>query len=97
MPIRHKRPLKNITEKRSRFYIHYAAVANTDLYAVGPNDSEEVPCAEIHVYGAGDLVVTRVDGTNVTIAGIPAGAVLPIEAKALVAAGSTATNVLVLW
>ncbi len=96
MPIKHFRALKNVTEKRSRHYRFYATVSNTNLYTDGPNSDEEVPCAEIHVYGAGDLVVTRVDGTNVTMS-LAAGAVLPIEARALVASGSTATNVLVLW
>lgn len=97
MAVRHYRPLKNITRGRSRFFRYYTTVTNQDLYAQGPNDGEDVPPAEIHVYGAGDLVVTRVDGTNVTLAGLPAGTVLPIEIRALVASGSTATNVLVLW
>lgn len=97
MSVRHYRPLKNITKGRSRFFLFYATVSNTDLYAVGPNDGSQVPPAEVHVLGGGDLAVTRVDGTTVTIIGIPAGAVLPIEIRALVAAGSTATNVLVLW
>jgi len=95
--MRHGRPLKNITRGRAGFYRFYTTVANTDLYSQGPHSGEDIPCAEIHVFGAGDLVVTRPDGNNVTLVGLPAGAVLPIEAKALVASGSTATNLLVLW
>lgn len=97
MAITTKRPMSNPTKLRGRHYVFYTSVANTNLYTAGPSTGTNIPCAEIHVFGAGDLVVTRVDGTNVTFTGLPAGAVLPVEAGALVASGSTATNVLVIW
>jgi hypothetical protein len=55
------------------------------------------PCRQILVLGSGTLVVTGLDGTNVTIpaAGVPY--TFNFQATGLVAAGSTATNVVVIW
>ena len=50
----------------------------------------------VWVGGAGNLKVTMIDGTVVTFSGIPAGTFLPIQAKILWSAGSTATLVLAL-
>lgn len=93
-----KRPFKNVTKGRSGVYKMYAAVgADVDLYAEGYGQGTKCPCAEIHVFGGGNLVVQRPDGTNVTLLSVPSGWVLPIEAGKLISAGTTATNILVLW
>lgn len=93
-----KRPLSNITALRARHFKFYATVpADVDLYADGPMQDTTLPCAEIHVLGAGNLSLRTVAGATVTIVGIPAGWVLPVEASRLLTAGTTATNILVLW
>lgn len=66
-------------------------VANSNAF--GDNGRQ---CRAIRCGGAGDLVVTRPDGTNVTL-DFTAGEMQPVRAKALVASGSTATDVTVYW
>jgi len=96
--ISRRRPQQNTTRGRSRHYKHYAVIgADVNLYTEGPQTNVELPCAEIRVWGAGDLVVQRVDGVSVTFAGLPAGAVLPIEAAKIIDAGTTAANISVFW
>jgi hypothetical protein len=50
----------------------------------------------IWVGGAGNLAVTLADGRTVTINGIQAGTLLPLEATKVNTSGTTATNLL-LW
>lgn len=52
-------------------------------------------CRAIYCAQAGNLVVTRLDGTSVTIP-FAAGVTLNVVAKALVASGSTAQGILVM-
>jgi len=73
----------------------YDIVANDPMVSVAMQKGRL--CREITVLGSGDLEVTRADGTNKTFSGLQAGAVLPIAAAAIVATGSTATNVIVSW
>lgn len=101
---RTKRPMANITKDRSRYFRFYASLAaDVDLFNDGPqfdaasSSSTNVGTAEIHVFGGGNLVVQRLDGTNVTLASVPSGWVLPIEVGKLIFAGTTATNIMVLW
>jgi hypothetical protein len=91
-------PQRNTARERSRHYKHYAAVAaDIDLYTEGPLTSVQLPCAEIRVWAAGDLVVERVDKTIVTFSGLPVGAVLPIEAAKIIDVGTTAIPFSVFW
>lgn len=97
-----RRPLKNVTKDRSRHFKFYASVgADISMALVGSqfdgSTGSNMPCAEIHVLGAGNLAVRKVDGTTETIQGIPAGWVLPIEVTHILTAGTTATNILVLF
>jgi len=59
--------------------------------------SEGRPCRRIIVLGSGTLVVTGLDGTNVTLPAAGSAFAFDIQATGLVASGSTATNVLVVW
>ena len=80
----------------SRHFKHYATVASdTNLLTDGPGGT---PPFKIIVWGAGDLVVQRVDGTNITFSGLPAGALLDdIEPYQLISSGTTATEISVFW
>lgn len=79
----------------SKVYNGYALAGilggDVDLVADGGGICRMISCAT-----AGNLVVTRPDGTNVTIP-FAAGQTQPICAKALVAASSTVTGIAVLW
>lgn len=76
----------------SPFYESYSGVvADRNLVAIGNN-----VCRAIRVTTAGDLVVTRPDGTNVTLP-FASGETQAIQAKAIVASGSTAQGVTVYW
>jgi hypothetical protein len=89
-------PQGSNTTGPSEFYKAYAPSAvlggDADLIADGGG-----PCREIIVGSAGDLVVKTPAGVSVTISGIPAGMRLPIQASKLIASGSTAYKLLVLW
>lgn len=97
MPIKGKRPQNNTTRDRSRVYLYYAdATGDIDIFADCPLEDSVLPNAEIHVLGAGDLVVERVDGTVVGPFPVPAGYVFPAEARKILEA-STAADFLVFW
>lgn len=59
--------------------------------------SEGRPCRRIVAGSSGTLVITGLDGTNVTFPVSNAGQVIDLQATGLVAAGSTVTNVVVVW
>lgn len=66
-------------------------------YSIVDNDpaGQNRMCRRIQLGAAGTLVVTGPDGTNVTL---PSGPLVwDIQASALVAAGSTAVDVVVIW
>ena len=76
-----------------------AAPADFDIRASDPGKGAATNgdyCRAIMVATAGNLVVVRPDGTSVTVP-FAAGQTLELQAKNLTAAGSTATNVLVMW
>jgi hypothetical protein len=90
---------------------HVARVAWTStpvLYDIAASDpfkgnlpglaapSEGRPCRRIIVLTAGTLVLTGLDGVDVTLPSLPAGFVLDVQAIALKAA-STAQGVVVVW
>lgn len=82
-------------------FVHYAAVgADLDLQALDPKGQKRL-CRRIAANGpafgvVANLVVQRGDGTNVTMT-IVAGQTLEIQAKKIIAAGTTATNVSIYW
>lgn len=67
-----------------------------DIAASDPTGAQR-PSLKIFVGAAGNLAVTDLSGTNSTITGIVAGTVLELQLTALVATGSTAQNVSVIW
>lgn len=71
----------------------------TDAAAVTPADSAltDAPTRAVYVGGAGNLAVTFVDGTTVTFVGVPAGTLLPIAVKEILATNTTATSILALF
>lgn len=55
-------------------------------------------CRGIYVGGDGDLVVVMAgDGQTQTFLAVPAGAVLPVQATAVVKAGTNASNMVALF
>jgi hypothetical protein len=63
-------------------------------FAITPNDASDLSeiTRAIYVGGAGHLLVTMMDGNDVTFSDVPGGTVLPIRARR-VKTGSTATNI----
>ena len=66
--------------------------------AVTPSDTTDMrPARALWIGGAGSLVIVAADGSSATIAGIPAGSLLPIAAKRVNATGTTATAIVALY
>ena len=67
--------------------------------AVVPADRTDLACVTraIYVGGAGDLRVRMQGGAEVTFAAVPAGALLPLRVKRVLAAGTSATAIVALW
>jgi hypothetical protein len=59
-------------------------------------DTDLVSHRGIWIGGGGDIAVLDHDGHTVVLAGIATGTLLPLSAKRIVSAGTTATK-LVLW
>lgn len=74
----------------------------TNGIAVTPDDGQMLPavCRGVYVGVAGDLAVLLRDdapGGAVTFKAVPAGSVLPIWVKQVLATGTTATSILGLY
>jgi len=67
--------------------------------SITPSDSGVIEsCRGLWVGGAGDITVDfRLAGTNVTIAGVPAGTLLPIDVSRVYSTGTDATSILALY
>lgn len=67
------------------------------LVAITPNDSTDLiqhGLRALWVGGAGNVAIRALsDGSAVTIAGVPAGTLLPIAVARVLATGTTATNI----
>lgn len=63
-------------------------------YTITKSDTTvlDPPTRGVWVGGAGDLAVRLVDGSTVTLVGVPAGTLMPIRADKVLAA-TTATNI----
>jgi hypothetical protein len=71
------------------------------LRAVTPHASAALPdgnCRALYVGGAGDVAVVAVEDTApVILKNVPAGALLPIRAKAVRVTGTTATDIVAIY
>lgn len=68
--------------------------------AVTPNDSADLTDHAIKglwVGGTGSIVLTTVAGDDVTIAAVPAGAIVPIQVARVKATGTTASSIVALY
>lgn len=67
--------------------------------AVTPSDTNELTVVSraIYVGGGGSLAVVLNSGQTVTFAGVNAGAILPIRAKKVLAAGTSASSIINLY
>lgn len=65
---------------------------------VTPDDGADLPIASRAVYvgSPGDLVVTMVGGSTVTLRGVPAG-ILPLRVARVLATGTTAADLVAVW
>ena len=66
---------------------------------VVPADGSDLSCVTraLYVGGAGDLRVRMQGGAEVTFAAVPAGALLPLRVRRVLAAGTSATAIVALW
>lgn len=76
--------------------IFTAADKAYSLYAASAQNTIGNRGCNIYVGGTGTLVVTTIDGEDVTFAAVPAGTVLPVQVIKVKAA-STATSLVALW
>lgn len=67
--------------------------------AVVPADGTDLSCVTraIYVGGGGSLRVRMLGGAEVTFAAVPAGALLPLRVRRVLATGTTATAIIALW
>lgn len=71
-----------------------------NLAAVTPNDSTDLPNVSkaLWIGGAGNVsIIAADDSSAVLISGVPAGTVLPIRAKRVLATNTTATLIVNLY
>lgn len=69
-----------------------------DAAAVTPSDTVNLTNpSTIYVGVAGDVKVTTAQGSDVTFAGVPAGAVLPVQVLRVWATGTTASSMVAVF
>jgi hypothetical protein len=67
------------------------------MAAVTPSDSTVLSCRSLYVGGAGSVAVMGLgDSVATTFVGVPAGTILPVAVKRVMATGTTATNIVAL-
>ncbi len=67
---------------------------------ITPNDATDLSayCKRIYVGGTGSVTLIGVDDTvSVTFAAVPAGSILPVGARRVLATGTTATKLVALY
>ena len=71
----------------------------SNAVAVTPSDSNELTVVSraIYVGSGGTLVVITNGGQTTTLAGVPAGAILPLRVKQVLATGTTASSIVNLY
>jgi hypothetical protein len=66
-------------------------------YAVTPSDTVDIRAGDVsdglYVGGAGNIAALMSDGKSCDFAAVPAGTVLPVAVKRVLATGTTATNI----
>ena len=67
-------------------------------FAVTPSDAAPFAetCRALYVGGAGDIALTTASGASLSFVGLGAGTVLPVRASAVLATGTTASNIVAL-
>ncbi len=83
----------------------YSTIAPTltspalDAAAVTPDDTTDLPNVSraLYVGGTGDLAVEMVSGAPVVLRAVPGGALVPLRARRVLSAGTTATNIVAMW
>lgn len=67
--------------------------------AVTPSDSTILkPTRALWVGGAGDVAITMAgDGSVLTLVGVPAGSILPVQATKVMSTNTSATNIVALY
>jgi hypothetical protein len=67
--------------------------------AVVPSDTGELAhvTRALYVGGAGHVAVRLQDGTELTLANVPAGTLIPIRVTRVLSTGTTAGQILGLW
>lgn len=70
----------------------------TSGFSVTPDDDADLARASraLYVGSAGDLAVRMLTGETVTLAAVPAGSLLPLRVRRVLAAGTTATAIVAL-
>jgi hypothetical protein len=78
-----------------------AAMPASRLRAVAPHAANNLPdgvCDALWVGGAGDIaIIAEDDVAAVTLFAVAAGTIVPVRAKAVRVAGTTATNIVALY
>ena len=76
-----------------------ATVSARRASSITTSDSEDFsePTRGIYVGASGDLKVTFVSGGTVTLVGVPAGMLLPIQVIRVYATGTTASSLVALF
>jgi hypothetical protein len=75
-----------------------ALQAAQSLLAITTSDSTPVNCRALYVGGAGSVAITAMgDTAAVTLVGVPAGTLLPIACKFVMATNTTATSLVALF
>ena len=68
------------------------------LSAIIPDDTADLPeaCRALNVGGSGTVALTTVGGTTATVY-VTAGIAFPVRARRILATGTTATGIVVMW
>lgn len=66
--------------------------------AITPADGTDLPspCRSIYVGVTGNIALVTVGGNTVTFSNVPVG-VLPVQARRVLATGTTATTMIAMW
>ena len=98
-------PDTNHSDEEPDMADQYSTIAPTltspalDAAAVIPNDTNDLPniSRALYVGGAGDIAVEMMSGASVTLRAVPGGALVPLRARRVLSAGTTATNIVAMW
>lgn len=70
------------------------ALGARDAVAITKSDDTIVNIDALYVGGTGDVAVLMQGGTTVTFASVPAGTILPVRAKKVMATNTDATDMI---